>query len=220
MTKVAPSLLAADFTRLKEELDLVARAGCELLHLDVMDGHFVPNLSFGPFIIEQINRLTEIPLDVHLMISNPGDYLSRYLAAGADYLTVHGEVIGDNPELLQEIRGQGAKAGLSLNPDADIDDYRRLFEHLDLFLVMSVYAGFGGQEFMPETLDKVRRAVAWREQGGLDFEIAIDGGINEHTAALARDAGVDILVAGTAFFKSSDPVAFASKLRAAGDDGR
>lgn len=214
MTKVAPSLLAADFMRLPEELRRVEQAGCELLHLDVMDGHFVPNLSFGPFIIEQVNSATDLPLDVHLMISNPGKYIESYVSAGADYLTVHGEVIGEDPKLLKKIRSLSVRSGMSLNPDAKIDDHLSLFDHLDLFLVMSVYAGFGGQKFMPEVLDKVRAAAQIRKERGLDFEIAIDGGINESTAKLAREAGADILIAGTAFFHSVDSEAFARSLRA------
>lgn len=213
MAVVAPSLLAADFTKLTEQLRLVEQAGCELLHLDVMDGHFVPNLSFGPFIIEQVNRVTELPLDVHLMISNPEKYVERYIEAGADYLTVHGEVISSDCGLLDRIRALGVKSGMSLNPDAAVEDYREHFEHLDLFLVMSVYAGFGGQKFMSETLEKVRVAARWRSEMGLDFKIAIDGGINAETGVLARKAGADILVAGTAFFGAEDPAEFVRALQ-------
>jgi ribulose-phosphate 3-epimerase len=213
MVKVAPSLLAADFTHLEEQLRLVEAAGVDLLHLDVMDGHFVPNLSFGPFIIEQINGVTDLPLDTHLMISNPGDYIDRYIDAGSDYLTVHGEVIGADPKLLRQIRDRGVRAGLTLNPDADTADYEKLFDEIDLFLVMSVYAGFGGQQFIPEVLDKVRTAVRWRRERGLAYEIAIDGGINTETAVLARDAGVDILIAGTALFKAQNIPEFVKSLR-------
>ncbi len=213
MIKVAPSLLAADFTRLTQQLRLVEESGCELLHLDVMDGHFVPNLTFGPFLIKQIDGATELPLDVHLMISNPEKYIEDYVDAGADYLTVHGEVIGDDPSLLDRIRSLGVKSGMSLNPDARIEEYADLFDHLDHFLVMSVYAGFGGQKFMPEVLDKVGTAVKWREERGLKFEIAIDGGIDEKTSGPAREAGVDILVSGTSFFGASDQKAFVRQLR-------
>ncbi|MCK4856562.1 MAG: ribulose-phosphate 3-epimerase [candidate division Zixibacteria bacterium] len=213
MTKVAPSLLAADFMHLAEQIIELEKAGCDLLHLDIMDGHFVPNLSFGPFIVKQINAITDLPLDVHLMIANPEKYIDRYLDAGADYLTVHGEVIGADPTLLKQIKSAGAKAGLSLNPDADIMDYRDLFVHLDLFLVMSVYAGFGGQKFIENVLEQVRKAVSFRDEMGLDFKISIDGGINLKTAALARQAGVDILVAGTALFSAADIGHFIRELR-------
>lgn len=213
MPQFAPSILAADFLHLEDQLRLCEEAGVDRLHLDVMDGHFVPNLSFGPFIVEQVNSATDLPLDVHLMISNPEEYIERYLKAGADYLTVHGEVIGNDATLLDQIHDSGVKAGMSLNPDARIEDYESLFPHLDLFLVMSVYAGFGGQAFIPDVLDKVKTAVRWRQEKGLDFQISIDGGINEETAAQARAAGVDVLVAGTAFFKSADKNAFVSSLK-------
>jgi ribulose-phosphate 3-epimerase len=213
MTIVAPSILAADFTNLRSQLKMVESAGSDWLHCDVMDGHFVPNLSFGPFIIKQVNGISDLPLDVHLMIANPEKYLDAYIDAGADYLTVHGEVIKTDPTLLQEIRGKGVKAGMSLNPDAPIEDYFPLFAHLDLFLVMSVYAGFGGQKFIPEVLSKVRTAVAWREKHGYNFQISIDGGINTETAALAKAAGVEILVAGTALFKAPDIPAFVASLK-------
>lgn len=213
MPQFAPSILAADFLHLEDQLRLCEEAGVDRLHLDVMDGHFVPNLSFGPFIVEQVNSATDLPLDVHLMISNPEEYIDRYLKAGADYLTVHGEVIGNDATLLDQIHDSGVKAGMSLNPDARIEDYESLFPHLDLFLVMSVYAGFGGQAFIPDVLDKVKTAVRWRQEKGLDFQISIDGGINEETAAQARAAGVDVLVAGTAFFKSADKKAFVSSLK-------
>ncbi len=213
MVKIAPSLLAADFLHLEDQLRLTERAGADLLHLDIMDGHFVPNLSFGPFIVEQVNSVTELPLDVHLMISNPEKYIEKYLKAGADYLTVHGELIGTEPALLHEIRAGGARAGVSLNPDAKIGDYEPLFEQLDLFLVMSVYAGFGGQSFLPETMEKVRTAARWRREKGLKFEIAVDGGIDSESAILAREAGADILIAGTAFFGATDIDSLVADLR-------
>ena len=213
MAKFAPSLLAADFLHLEDQLKLTEEVGVDLLHLDIMDGHFVPNLSFGPFIVEQVNRATDLPLDVHLMISNPEKYIDRYIEAGADYLTVHGEVIGDDPSLLDQIRSKGVRAGMTLNPDAGIEDYESLFEHLDLFLVMSVYAGFGGQKFIPAVLEKVKTAARLRAERNLDFEIEIDGGINLETGPQAREAGADILVAGTAFFRAEEKRAFVHTLR-------
>lgn len=213
MPLVAPSILAADFTRLGEEIRSAESAGADWLHIDVMDGHFVPNLSFGPFIIEHINRISDLPLDVHLMIANPEKYVDTYIDAGADYLTVHGEVIRNDSSLLREIRRKGARPGISLNPDAPVEDYFDLFQHIDLFLVMSVYAGFGGQEFLNRVLSKVEVANRWRREHNYNYLISIDGGINEKTAVLAKQAGVDVLVAGTAFFKANNRERFVASLR-------
>jgi ribulose-phosphate 3-epimerase len=213
MPRIAASLLAADFLHLEEQVRLVEQAGVDWLHIDVMDGHYVPNLSFGPFIISQLKRITSLPLDVHLMISNPERYIDTYVSAGADLLTVHGEVIGANPRLLQSIRDTGIKSGVALNPDANINDFSALFPHIDLFLVMSVFAGFGGQSFIPTVLDKVRTAVEWRRQHGYRYEISIDGGIAIDTAEPAKAAGVDILVTGTSLFTAPDKAGFVHQLK-------
>lgn len=210
---VAPSVLAADFLHLETDVRKIEAAGVDWLHMDVMDGHFVPNLSFGPFIIKQVDAISSLPLDVHLMISNPEKYVDAYIDAGADFLTVHGEVIKDNTDILAEIRRKGARPGISLNPDAAIEDYQHLFPHIDLFLVMSVYAGFGGQKFIPEVLSKVKTAAEWREKHGYDFLISIDGGINTETAQEAKRAGIDVLVAGTALFRAADIPAFVKSLK-------
>jgi ribulose-phosphate 3-epimerase len=213
MAIVAASLLSADFMNLASQIRMLEQAGVDWLHVDVMDGHFVPNLTIGPFIIEQIKRTSSLPLDVHLMIANPEKYINTYVQAGADWLTVHGEVIKDNPAVLKNIRAQGVKAGLSLNPDADISDYSSLFGDVDLFLIMSVFAGFGGQAFIPATLEKARTAAAWREERGFHFQISIDGGMNLDTVPLARQAGVDIIVSGSALFRDPDPRNFVTRLK-------
>lgn len=213
MATIAASLLSADFMHLESQVRMLEQAGVDWLHIDVMDGHFVPNLTIGPFIIEQIRRISNLPLDVHLMIANPEKYISTYVQAGADWLTVHGEVIKNDPTLLRTIRAHGIKAGLSLNPDADIEDYTGLFEDVDLFLIMSVFAGFGGQAFIPASLEKARTASLWREKSGLQFQISMDGGINLDTAPLARQAGVDILVSGSALFKAPDLRDFVTRLK-------
>ena len=212
--KLAPSILTADFGHLADQIQAAETGGADVIHLDVMDGMFVPNMSFGPMVIHAVRKATKLPLDVHLMISNPERYVDAYIDAGADYLTVHGEVIGDDGSILEDIRKRGAKPGLSLNPNAAIEDYFQHFENIELFLVMSVFAGFGGQKFIADVLNKVRTAVEWREKHGYKYLISIDGGINLETAPLAKAAGVDILVTGTALFKAPNIPAFIKSLKA------
>jgi ribulose-phosphate 3-epimerase len=202
---VAPSLLACDFSRLAEEIRRVEDAGVEFLHLDVMDGHFVPNLTFGPLLVGAIDRVATVTLDAHLMIENPSKYIGAFVEAGADIVTIHVEAEGvDVSRDLRAIREAGAKAGLAFNPDRTLDDAAPYLDAIDLLLVMSVFPGFGGQSFMESALPQVEAAAAIRERRGLGFAIEIDGGINPQTAARARDAGVDILVAGTAIFRQDD----------------
>lgn len=201
---VAPSLLACDFARLDGEIKAVERAGAEFLHLDVMDGHFVDNITFGPVLVEAIRRASTVTLDTHLMIENPDRYIGAFLDAGADVLTIHIETSHDAPRDLKAIRDRGRKAGLTLNPDRTFADVRAAVPGADLLLVMSVFPGFGGQSFIDSTLKTVEEAAAFREKEGLSYAIEIDGGINPQTARRARDAGVDILVAGTAVFRQPD----------------
>jgi len=201
---IAPSLLACDFSRISEEIAAVEKEGVEFLHLDVMDGHFVPNLTFGPPVVEAMSRVATATLDTHLMIEQPDRYIDAFLDAGSHVLTVHVEASTDVGRDLGAIRARGRKAGLAVNPDRSFDDAAPWLEHLDLLLVMSVFPGFGGQKFIADVLRHVERAAEAREQRGLDFAIEIDGGINAETAAHARDAGVDILVAGTAIFRKDD----------------
>ena len=196
---IAPSLLSCDFSRLKSEIEEVEKAGCDWLHLDVMDGHFVPNLTIGPVVISWIRKSTRLPLDVHLMIEEPIRYLESFRKAGSDTLTVHVEACRDVSETLEAVRKSGAQCGISLRPKTPVETLFPFLEALDLILVMTVEPGFGGQPFMPEMLEKVR-ALRSRFRG----KISVDGGIDPKTAPLAVAAGVDVLVAGTSIFGQKD----------------
>ncbi len=202
--KIAPSLLAADFTCLRTEVEKAEAGGADLLHLDVMDGHFVPNITFGPIVVKAVRKLTQLKLDVHLMIKQPARYLEDFAADGADSITVHAEVCPDLPGIIGQIRTQQVCVGVSLNPDTPVDVLKPVLEQLDLVLVMSVNPGFGGQTFIPSCLEKIRQVRQWIDQAGLKTEIEIDGGIWPQTASEAKQAGVDILVAGSAIFGSGD----------------
>ena len=201
--RIAPSLLSCDFARLDDEIARVEAAGADWLHVDVMDGHFVPNLTIGPPVVAAIKKVATQPLDVHLMIDDPWTYGPRFLDAGADVLTIHVEVAerGDGVALLQSIRARGARAGMALNPDADVRRLAPYVPHLDLVLVMSVFAGFGGQKFMPEVLGKV---AVLRGELGFTGDVEMDGGIGVDTIAAAASAGVDVFVAGSAIFGAAD----------------
>ncbi|MEI7751674.1 MAG: ribulose-phosphate 3-epimerase [Candidatus Omnitrophota bacterium] len=196
---IAPSLLSADFSRLAEEVRDVEKAGCDALHIDVMDGHFVPNLTIGPLVVAAVHRVTELPLDVHLMIDTPSRYIAEFRKAGADWITVHVEAEKDIHGLLKMIRESGAKAGLSLRPKTPVETIFPYLPELDLVLVMSVEPGFGGQLFMPEMMDKVK--VLRSKFQGL---ISVDGGIGAGNACQALEVGADILVAGSAVFGKAD----------------
>ena len=200
---IAPSLLACDFTHLADEIHKVEEGGADWLHVDVMDGHFVPNLTIGPVIVEAIRRASRIPLDVHLMIDHPEQYLTQFLDAGAHYLTVHVEAPGLRSEgllrkTLQAIREAGARAGLSLRPRTAAESLKPFVDALDLILVMTVEPGFGGQAFMPEVVPKVRQLRAW-----FSGDLAVDGGINAQTGHTCRAAGANVFVAGTYIFTSA-----------------
>jgi ribulose-phosphate 3-epimerase len=201
---VAPSLLACDFAHLADEIAAVEREDVEFLHLDVMDGHFVKNITFGPPLVKSIASVARTTLDTHLMIENPERYIEPFMQAGTHVLTIHVEASTDVRRDLQTIRNLGGKAGLAFNPDCPFEKLEPYLGDIDLLLVMSVFAGFGGQSFIEGSLAHVERAARLREKHELTFAIEIDGGISPETARRARDAGADILVAGTAIFRSPD----------------
>lgn len=192
---IAPSLLSADFSRLAEEIRDVEKAGCDVLHVDVMDGHFVPNLTIGPLVVKAIRQVTRMPLDVHLMIEEPVRYIAEFKKAGADWITIHIEAEKEVRKTLREIRNLGAKAGISLRPGTPVQELYPFFDDLDLILVMSVEPGFAGQAFMPESTEKIRLLRPLFSK-----LISIDGGIDPKTAPQVLAAGADVLVAGSAVF--------------------
>ncbi len=210
---IAPSVLAADFARLRDELARVEKGGAEWLHLDVMDAHFVPNLTFGPFIVEAIRSLSDRLLDTHLMITDPVGYAKRFVDAGSDLITFHIEAVEDPVDAIRSIKDTGAQVGISIKPATRVDVLFPLLSELDLVLVMSVEPGFGGQRFMPDSLDKIRALRNEIDRCGHRTLIQVDGGINPETAKLVRDAGVDVIVAGTAVFRADDPAQAIAALR-------
>jgi len=211
---IAPSLLAADFAHLAAEIHRVEQAGAKMLHLDIMDGHFVPNISFGLPVVESVRRVTGLLLDVHLMISAPGTYLQRFREAGADLITVHVEAVDDLGCLLEEIHRLGACAGLSLNPPTPVSAVEPYWDQCDLVLVMSVMPGFGGQRFQPEILEKLRFL---RQKAPSRLLLSVDGGIDPETIGAAASAGADVFVVGTGLFTASDYRSRFSALHAAAE---
>ena len=203
--KVAPSILSADFSRLGEEIRAVEAAGADIIHIDVMDGHFVPNITIGPLIVQAARKVTKLPLDVHLMIENPELYIADFAKAGADYLTVHAEAAYHLHRLVQSIREhKGVKAAVSLNPATPLAMLDHILGDIDMVLIMSVNPGFGGQAFIASQLDKIRALRKRIDDRKLDLEIEVDGGVKTDNAAEVAAAGADILVAGSAVFGSKD----------------
>ncbi|HUP56816.1 MAG TPA: ribulose-phosphate 3-epimerase [Bdellovibrionota bacterium] len=212
-TLLAPSLLSADFSKLRDEIKDVEAAGADWIHVDVMDGHFVPNLTIGPLIVEAIRPHTKLPLDCHLMVSRPQDWIGAFAKAGADLITVHVEAAPHLNRLLAQIKEAGCKAGVSVNPGTSLAVLEEVLDQVDLILLMSVNPGFGGQSFIESSLLKAERLSEAR--GDLPFLIEMDGGLNAETIGRARKAGVDVFVAGSAVFGAKDRKAAMAKLRAA-----
>ena len=204
MKKIAPSILSADFSKLGEEVKAVEQAGADYIHVDVMDGHFVPNITIGPIIVKAVKGVTKLPLDVHLMISNPYDFIDDFLQAGADILTVHAEAGYHLHRSLQHIRKAGVRPAVSLNPASPLTMIEYVLDDLDMVLLMTVNPGFGGQDFIPEVIPKIERLREMIDKRGLSIELEVDGGIGPETINRVSSAGADVFVAGSAIYHSQD----------------
>ncbi|WP_163101456.1 ribulose-phosphate 3-epimerase [Peribacillus alkalitolerans] len=213
MIKIAPSILSADFAKLGEEIRDVEAGGADYIHVDVMDGHFVPNITIGPLIVEAIRPVTKLPLDVHLMIENPDLYIEQFAKAGSDYITVHVEACRHLHRTIHFIKSLGVKAGVVLNPATPVETIRHVISDVDMVLLMSVNPGFGGQKFIDEVLPKISEVKKLASERNPNLEIEIDGGVNEHTAKLCIEAGANVLVAGSAVFNQEDRKAAIESIR-------
>ncbi len=212
---IVPSLLSADFSRLELSLRAVERTGVEMISLDVMDGHFVPNLTFGPLIVSAVRKLTHLLIENHLMVDDPVRYIPEFAKAGADYLTFHAEAAEDVGEAVDAVTAAGSKAGVALRPQTGLETVEAVLDRVDLLVLMTVNPGFGGQEFIEDVLPKIERADALRNEKGHRYLIMIDGGINERTVPLVVSRGADLLVAGSAVFGTGDIEAAVGRLSAA-----
>ena len=204
MLKIAPSILAADFSKLAEEVKCVDSLGADYIHIDVMDGHFVPNITVGPGIVKCLRPHTELPFDVHLMIENPDQYIKDFKEAGADIITVHVEACRHLHRTLQLIKQYEMQCGVVLNPHTPLEMIKHVLQEVDWILIMSVNPGFGGQTFIPDSLNKIATLNQWRQEQNLSYVIEVDGGVNEETARLCEEAGADVVVAGSAVFNAVD----------------
>ncbi|MBY6050401.1 ribulose-phosphate 3-epimerase [Cytobacillus firmus] len=213
MVKIAPSILSADFSKLGEEIKDVERGGADYIHVDVMDGHFVPNITIGPLIVDAIRPVTKLPLDVHLMIEDPDSYIEAFANAGADYITVHAEACRHLHRTVHFIKSFGVKAGVVLNPATPVNMIEHVIEDIDMVLLMSVNPGFGGQKFIPSVLPKIAAVKKLADAKGLNIEIEVDGGVNEETSQLCIEAGANVLVAGSAIYNQKDRAAAIAALK-------
>jgi ribulose-phosphate 3-epimerase len=211
--KIAPSILSADFARLGDEVRAVERAGADLIHFDVMDGHFVPNISIGVPVLKSVRKVTDLPLDAHLMITEPEKYLEPFVKAGANSISVHEEVCADLPAIAGRIRKLGARASVAINPETGIERVLAAAGHLDMILVMSVHPGFGGQEFIPAALDKLRAIRRDLERRGLAVDLQVDGGIKVENVADVKAAGANVFVSGSGIFGKSDYAKIIAEMR-------
>lgn len=202
--KISPSILASNFENLKEVVKKLEKAKVDLIHIDVMDGHFVPNITVGPFFVENIKNLTNIPLDVHLMIKNPEKYYEKFIKAGADWLIIHYEALCHHDSIMKDIRKKGAKNGIAINPSTPVFFLKEIFPYADLVLVMGVNPGFSGQKIIPQTINKVQELKKIKRDEGYNFEVAFDGGVNLDNAKEILEKGCDILMIGSALFNSED----------------
>ncbi len=205
MIKIAPSILSADFSKLGEEIKDVEKGGADYIHVDVMDGHFVPNITIGPLIVEAIRPITSLPLDVHLMIENPDNYIPTFAKAGADIITVHVEACPHLHRTIQLIKSHGIKAGVVLNPHTPVSVIEHVLEDIDMVLLMTVNPGFGGQKFIHSVLPKIKQVAEMVKERNLEVEIEVDGGVNAETARLCVEAGANVLVAGSAVYNQKRP---------------